>query len=542
MLADDNLDEAERFFTAHRDMLDPRGAELFAAQLGERKQMREHLALAEQARLANSGEGGSELTARLAHVDAQDLSPERAAAVKQLVIADARREAADLARQQGGADQAAADLVADLGDQFTDVLMIPGPLRRAMSPKVLDQRSAEAAGNKARADGIVEPGEDSAFAPTTDPKRLADDKASGLEIMAVATEAAAESSKSTESEAEVTNEQPEVTAAASAHKTTRQIDDDVEATAEMLSKAIIEEQPATERTKGESQEILVVGDQAERNLLKGLSEDEFEAVLKLRNDFDRAFNDPEEPASVAPPPQAPPPPSPPTSRRQPAQELGVLSAFHETGGRGVSTVSTGMTAGGKHDPGGVSYGSYQLTSQTPVNRSGVKTIAHDGGRVRNFLLHEGRPWASEFGTFRPGTAAFSDVWRGIARRVPQALHRAEHTYIKRSHYDPAVGTIRSVTGIDIDAMPFAIQNAVWSTSVQHGPGYWKNPSKRPASKGASLIIIDAILNADRILKRDDPRYDSTLVANIYTRRTEYWPATRSRYIKEARDALKMLDR
>jgi murein DD-endopeptidase MepM/ murein hydrolase activator NlpD len=157
LLAADNLDEAERFLTAHRDKLDPRGAEQFAAQLSERKQTREHRALAEQARLADSAEGAPDLAARLAHVDAQDLPPERTAAVKQLVIADARREVADLAGQQAEADQAATNVVTDLGDQFTDILMIPAPLRRAMSQGALDQWTAEAAGNKARADGRAEP-------------------------------------------------------------------------------------------------------------------------------------------------------------------------------------------------------------------------------------------------------------------------------------------------------------------------------------------------------------------------------------------------
>jgi LysM repeat protein len=42
-----------------------------------------------------------------------------------------------------------------------------------------------------------------------------------------------------------------------------------------------------------------------------------------------------------------------------AVELGVLSAKYETGGRGPGIVSTGSG-----DPGGVSYGSYQMATKT----------------------------------------------------------------------------------------------------------------------------------------------------------------------------------
>src|ERR1044072_9394224 len=42
-----------------------------------------------------------------------------------------------------------------------------------------------------------------------------------------------------------------------------------------------------------------------------------------------------------------------------AKELGSLSSKYETSGRGPGTVSTGSG-----DPGGVSYGSYQIATQT----------------------------------------------------------------------------------------------------------------------------------------------------------------------------------
>ena len=60
-----------------------------------------------------------------------------------------------------------------------------------------------------------------------------------------------------------------------------------------------------------------------------------------------------------------------------ASLLGSLSAKFETSGRGPGTVSTG--AG---DPGGVSYGSYQMASKT--------------GTVKRFVTQSNFPWRAQF--------------------------------------------------------------------------------------------------------------------------------------------------
>src|SRR4051812_387517 len=64
------------------------------------------------------------------------------------------------------------------------------------------------------------------------------------------------------------------------------------------------------------------------------------------------------PDGQPPPPRPPDPPPPPGDDDS---RLGVLSAKFETGGRGPGTVSSG-----RGDPGGVSYGSYQMSSKRGV--------------------------------------------------------------------------------------------------------------------------------------------------------------------------------
>lgn len=128
--------------------------------------------------------------------------------------------------------------------------------------------------------------------------------------------------------------------------------------------------------------------------------------------------------------------------------LGSLSERYESGGRGPGTVS-----GGQGDPGGVSYGTFQLASKT--------------GTVAAFVRNEGAAWPS-LGRFPPGSAEFSAAWRSVAGREPGAFEAAQHAFIERTHYRPTVGAVKAATGVDLDAYPDAVRDAVWSMAVQHG--------------------------------------------------------------------------
>ena len=86
-------------------------------------------------------------------------------------------------------------------------------------------------------------------------------------------------------------------------------------------------------------------------------------------------------------------------------EVGSLSAQYESGTRGPGTVSTG-----NGDIGGVSYGSYQLSTAA--------------GRPAEFLANEGAAWSAEFAGQQPGTRAFSQTSRrgAVSPSVPAAQH------------------------------------------------------------------------------------------------------------------------
>ena len=166
-----------------------------------------------------------------------------------------------------------------------------------------------------------------------------------------------------------------------------------------------------------------------------------------------------------------------------ADTLGELSAKYETGGRGPGVVSTGSG-----DPGGVSYGSYQMATKM--------------GTVTRFVTQAGFPWANDFKGLAAGTAPFTACWKRIAANETAAFQSAQHAFIKKSHYDLLAAKILADDGLDVNTRSRALQDVVWSTAVQHG--------------GASTIVHKAIANVN--CKPSDPNFDKQLICAIYAER------------------------
>ncbi len=234
-----------------------------------------------------------------------------------------------------------------------------------------------------------------------------------------------------------------------------------------------------------------------------------------------------------PPIPTPPPPTPTTTSASSsaggalgealADLLGELSAKYETGGRGPGTVSTGSG-----DPGGVSYGSYQMATKM--------------GTVARFVAQAGFQWATDFKGLAPGTAPFTACWKRIAAAEKDAFQRAQHAFIKKSHYDLLAAKILNDDGLDVNTRSRALQDVVWSTAVQHG--------------GATPIIHRAIANC--AAKPADANFDEQLIRAVYAERgrrkpdgnlayfSKSSPSVQSgvakRFKNEEQDALAMLSK
>ena len=160
-------------------------------------------------------------------------------------------------------------------------------------------------------------------------------------------------------------------------------------------------------------------------------------------------------------------------RKNDAWKLGQTSERFESGGRGAGTVSTG-----RGDFGGASYGTYQLSSRT--------------GTLQRFLDQSGygkkiQEMASTGKDVRPGDAEFNRAWKELAASDPQ-FAQAQHDFIKTTHYDAAMKNLQA-NGIDLSGRGRAVQDALWSTSVQFGAGSAKGG-------GATGLIQKALAGRD----------------------------------------------
>lgn len=169
-----------------------------------------------------------------------------------------------------------------------------------------------------------------------------------------------------------------------------------------------------------------------------------------------------------------------------ADSLGSLSRRYEVGNRGPGAVSHG-----RGDPGGVSYGSYQLASRL--------------GNARRFLEAEGRRWLAAFAGHAEGSEAFSVAWRAVAAREPAIFAAAQHAFVRRTHYEPQVRLVRRQTGIDLASRSLALRNVAWSVAVQHGPG--------------SQLIVRALEGLDTA----GPDFDRRAIEAIYAERARLRP-------------------
>jgi murein DD-endopeptidase MepM/ murein hydrolase activator NlpD len=223
-------------------------------------------------------------------------------------------------------------------------------------------------------------------------------------------------------------------------------------------------------------------------------------------------------------PSVPVIPTPPTGGHK---ELGKLSEEFETGGRGPGTASTGVG-----DAGGVSYGSYQMTSK-------------NGGTVLRFVSQPAFPWRDDFRGLSPGSPEFTAKWKAIAAAAPEAFHAAQHAYIKATHFDVLAANALDADRLDVTTRSAALQDVIWSTAVQHGP---------------NTPVIHRALAALRnqgVRDVDGSGFDRGLIQAIYAERgrrdalgalvyfannsTPVQDGVAKRFVREERSALRMLD-
>ena len=125
-------------------------------------------------------------------------------------------------------------------------------------------------------------------------------------------------------------------------------------------------------------------------------------------------------------------------------DIGNLAEKYEVGNKGPGYISDGN----KWDPGGDSYGSYQLATKTGTLTGYLKTNS---------------PYVAELNLSK----AFNTTWKNIAIRDPKGFKQSQFDYVKTISYDPCRKYADKIGMIDT----FAVNSALFSISNQHGG--WK---------------------------------------------------------------------
>ncbi|MNQ77894.1 hypothetical protein D3C85_927870 [compost metagenome] len=127
--------------------------------------------------------------------------------------------------------------------------------------------------------------------------------------------------------------------------------------------------------------------------------------------------------------------------------LGKTSEQYESGGRGPGVISIG-----RGDHGGASYGVYQMSSKMGV--------------VQEFI--EASSYKSDFEGLSPATKEFNGKWKLIAELSPEDFRKAQHDFIKNTHYNAQIKFLKT-NGFPTNHARAAIHDMIWSSSVQFGP-------------------------------------------------------------------------
>jgi len=201
--------------------------------------------------------------------------------------------------------------------------------------------------------------------------------------------------------------------------------------------------------------------------------------------------------------------------------LGKLSTKYETGNRGPATVSSG-----KGDPGGVSYGSYQLASKI--------------GRADQFVT---KYYPEEFKGLKGGSDEFTKKWKELAANDPAALKTNEHEFIRVTHYQPQAEKLKKA-GLDVAKRSATFRDVVWSVAVHHGPNtdvITKALESLTRDGKAVADVAETDLIQAAYAERGKSTPDGKLV-RFKGVSTDWIPGLKKRFENEQKDALEMLAR
>jgi len=196
--------------------------------------------------------------------------------------------------------------------------------------------------------------------------------------------------------------------------------------------------------------------------------------------------------------------------------LGETSEHYESGSRGAGTISSGHG-----DYGGVSYGSYQLST--------------NAGTLKEYLNQS--TYKNQFNGLNPATPEFNAKWTMLAKTDP-GFAEDQHNFIKTSHYDIQVGRLKS-DGLDLTDRGPAVQDALWSTSVQYRDltkGIFEKGLEEKFGKDYKISQL-----SDKNIVEAVQDYKIQHTETLFSKSPKLWDSLEDRAKNEKADLLKLAD-
>lgn len=195
-------------------------------------------------------------------------------------------------------------------------------------------------------------------------------------------------------------------------------------------------------------------------------------------------------------------------------KVGDLAEKYETGEKGPGFISNGASWG---DPGGDSYGSYQLETKK--------------GTMQEYLKGVNDPFVNELKILKINSTSFKTKWAQLAAKDPIGFQQSQFNFLankKNGFYD----AIKYAKSLGWATNNTALQAAIFSTSNQSGG--WKIGIFDKANIKANDDIKDQInklYDARAAYFNGLSSLSSSIRKNILQART----------INERKDCLKLLD-
>lgn len=209
-----------------------------------------------------------------------------------------------------------------------------------------------------------------------------------------------------------------------------------------------------------------------------------------------------------------------TATEYTGEQIGSLSGKYESNGK--------IDAIGHDRTGGWSYGSHQIAADTGSMSNYMDYLKENNPDQYEKLMAAGGVDAA-----KRGDPAFKDAWKNLAAEDPQGFKESQEKFFQQSYYQPAADKVLNKTGLDVGTRSRAVNEVLYSTSIQHGTGGATNIFNRAlAGKDINSMSDEEIINAIYD-ERSRPGYFASSSPAVQA-------SVAKRFVNERQDALAML--